>query len=592
MMETSLQQPAATAETRPSQASYDLLDDLIDDYFEPTPLPAKAKTYSAVEVKSLGEISLRAPSQIQRQKSTSDLASDLSRLSLAPPLPPRPVSNGNSGPTPPISSRSTWKNVVDETVYFAGGLISHPFESTKRYSILRHSSAIVYYKGPSTGVAISVFADAVLPPDRSFWIQRKGFSGNMGMAASALMRTTSNWIDVTPSSETLASSVPEADERAWQRDIKKFLKRAGKDKRLSKHILRETCVLRIPAEAEDGYLRIVMCTGQDSKKTLCPSPTFRLASTSSDVSVLRGASLTTLPLEVGLKAASFVGNMYAQKVIGPAQAVVEKIQPAFIKDNIGKVTFVQDSFMGLDETFDAERDVTYDPLHEQQGAFHDWPEIVGSDTGPEKPFPIKFDGKVVAGTGQGPFPTANLTNVPEEILLRLNGVYIGWAAIESTDASIVAPRKWHEALITIGLPPYAAAKVVARNKATVHIIHDFGGNTFFNTKLKVMIMAFLRPIPKPSLSNLTLRSEIVAVLEQDKEIAVASLSRKRWHYETSLQMIADEKAQKSIGDRYVGFRSQVQRRVDSIPLHLVGVRTDRAELKDEAYGRGGFYIRR
>ncbi len=119
--------------------------------------------------------------------------------------------------------------------------------------------------------------------------------------------------------------------------IKKFLKRASKDKHLSKHIIRETCVLRIPAVATDGYLRVVMCTGQSSKKSLCPSPTFRLASTSSDVSVLRGASLTTLPLEIGLKAASVIGNQYVQRVVGPAQAVAQSkikyLQPEFMKSH-------------------------------------------------------------------------------------------------------------------------------------------------------------------------------------------------------------------------------------------------------------------
>ncbi|KAI0430343.1 hypothetical protein F5Y09DRAFT_230889 [Xylaria sp. FL1042] len=584
--------PVAQTAVKSAPASHDL-DDLINDYLEP--LPPLTKTSSAVEDVKQPQLVTDTPNQDSRpfilrgQKSTPDLVSRPSELSIVSPAVPDARA--------PSSSR--WKTVVDETVYFAGGLISHPFESTRHYSILRHSSALVYYKGPSTNVTLSVFGDSALPSDRSFWIQRKGFSGNMGMAASAFMRTTSNWIDVTPSVESLASSVPSSDERAWQRDIKKFLKKASKDKRLSKHTLRETCVLRIPAAAADGYLRVVMCMGQSSKKSLCPSPTFRLASTSSDVSVFRGASLTTLPLEMGLKAASVIGNQYVQRVIGPAQAVVQSrmqyLVPDFIKSHPGELalaqTGIQDQFDSLEGNFDAERDVAYNPFHDE-GTLDEPPDIIGNDSGPENPFPMIFDGKVVPGTGQSrTTPTANLSNVPEDLLLRLNGIYIGWAAIEKSKATDERFHGWHEAIIIIGPSPYAAPTVVPRKVATVHILYDFGENaTFFNAKVKVMLMARLRSTPKPSRPELP--NEILATISRDKEIAIASLSREMWRPDVSLQLLSTERAQRSMTDRYVGFRSQAQRHVDSFPIHWAGIRTDRAEIKDGAYGLGGFYIRR
>ncbi|KAI0115882.1 hypothetical protein GGR51DRAFT_502468 [Nemania sp. FL0031] len=563
--------------------SWDLLDDLIDDYLEPSAV--LAQTYPAVGVVEQPQV---APTPLDRQIAAPVPAPSPAEVSLPPPLPERDA---------PVSSSSKWKTMLDETVYFAGGLISHPFESTKHYSILRHSPALVYYKGPSTNVTISVFGDSVLPSDRSFWIQRKGFSGNIGMAASAFMRTTSNWIDVTPSTEVLASSIPGGDERAWQRDIKKFLKRASKDKRLSKHVIRETCVLRIPAAAADGYLRIVMCTGEDTKKSLCPSPTFRLASTSSDVSVLRGASLATLPLEVGLKAASVVGNQYVQRVVGPAQAVIQskisQMQPAFITNNSGMIALAQsaatEEFGSLEENFDPTQHATYGPFHES-GIIHEPPGIIGSDSGPEKPFPIRLNGKVVPGTGQSRNgPTANLANVAEDLLLRLGGIYIGWAAIEQNKTTDKKLHGWHEAIITISPSPYAAPNVIARKMATVQIIYDFGENTtFFNVRLNVLLMAFLRPAPKPIHLGLPLDTAIY----RDREIAIASLSRERWQPETCLRILSDEKSQRSMTDKYVEMRSQVQRRVDSLPVHRAGIRTDRAEVKDEAYGQGGFYIRR
>ncbi|KAI0976105.1 hypothetical protein F4678DRAFT_214272 [Xylaria arbuscula] len=586
--------PVAQPTVKPLPPSYDHLDDLIDDYLEP--LPALAKPSPATEdAKRLRLVPTALdqdspPLVLRGQTSAPVLVSSPSVLSVASPLPE---------PDARVPSSSRWRTVVDETVYFAGGLISHPFESTKHYSILRHSGAIIYYKGPSTSVAISVFGDSTLPSDRSFWIQRKGFSGNMGMAASALMRTTYNWIDVTPTVESSASNVPSGDERAWQRDIKKFLKKAAKEKRLSKHIIRETCVLRIPAVAEDGYLRIVMCTGQSSKKSLCPSPTFRLASTSSDVSVMRGASLTTLPLEIGLKAASVIGNQYVQRVVGPAQAAVQsKLQymtPGFIKNHPDELAFAQSSmqgqFDGLEENFDAERDASYTPFHDEI-TLDAPPAVIGNDSGPEKPFPITIDGKVVRGTGQSrAVPTANLSNVAEDLLLRLNGIYIGWAAIEKSKTIDERLYGWHEAIITIGSSPYATSMVVPRKEATVHILYDFGENTtFFNAKLKVLLMAPLRASPKPGHPRLP--TDILATISHDRDIAIASLSRQMWRPEVSLELLSTGMAQRSMTEKYVGVRSQVQKRVDSLPVHWVGIRTERAEIKDEAYGLGGFYIRR
>ncbi|KAI0201385.1 hypothetical protein F4808DRAFT_125441 [Astrocystis sublimbata] len=581
-------QPAAID---PAPESYDILDDLLDDYLEPS--PRLVRTTSAVDVTKHSPVvsispHLGPPSPALRsQKSTPSLVTRSTELSV--------VSTTSNSETV-VSSSSRWKTVVDETIYFAGGLISHPFESSKHYSILRHSSAIVYYKGPSTNVTISIFGDSSLPPDRTFWVQRKGFSGNMGMAASALMRTTSNWIDVTPSAEALASHVPESDERAWQRDIKKFLKKASKDKRLSKHLLRETCVLRMPASVDDGYLRIVMCAGQSSKKSLCPSPTFRLASTSSDVSVLRGASLATMPIEAGLKVASVVGNAYVQRVMGPAQAVVQSriktVQTKVVGKHTERVAVaragVGQQFGTFEAQFDAARDVTYDPFHEE-GSLDEPPDVIGSDAGPEKPFPVKLSGRVVRGTGrswsQTGIPTANLSGVAEDILLRLNGIYIGWAAVDK--------GAWREAIVTIAPSPYVAPTVVQRKLASVHIIHDFGeGMTFFDARLKVIVMAYLRPAPKPALSGLYTVPEALAAISRDREIVIASLSREMWRPESCLETMSAEKAQRSMTDRYVGMRAQVQRRVDSLPVHVAGIRTERAGVRDGAFGQGGFYIRR
>ena len=228
----------------------------------------------------------------------------------------------SSSLTSTSKDRSIWRTAWEETRHFAGGLISHPSESTKHYSILRHSHGLVWYKGPTTNVAITIFSDRPLPEDRRIWMQRKGFSGSTGMNIKAFFRGNSTWIDVTPAQKIEASQLPPNDERAWQRDIKRFLKKAHKS--IQSHVPCETHVLRIPTTAEDGYFRVVLCSGHRSKTVLCPSPVFRVASTSTDISILRGASLATLPVEVGLKVASMVGKNYAAaSVVSPVTSVIQ-----------------------------------------------------------------------------------------------------------------------------------------------------------------------------------------------------------------------------------------------------------------------------
>ncbi|OTB01350.1 hypothetical protein M426DRAFT_323500 [Hypoxylon sp. CI-4A] len=572
--------PVPVVKTHPPVESDDILGGLIDDYLE-SPSPCKS-TIQTTETQQL-KLNIQ-PELPQRQLSIPFVTSSPSEISL----------NSNDTTTLEASNhgRSKWKAAVDETIYFAGGLISHPFESTKHYSILRHSAGIVLYRGASTSVTITVFADEPLPADRSFWLQRKGFSGSMGMAASALLRTQGNWIDVTPSFEAQPSDVLPSDERAWQRDIRKFLKKAASHKHLSRHTARETCVIRIPASAEDGYLRIVMCTGEGSKKTLCPSPVFRVASTSSDVSVMRGASFRTMPIELGLKVASVVAESTVDRFVGPArdaiQSRIDQYTPAVIAQEVSIVTY--ESF---EEKYTEERESTYSST-QTEGILEAQPQIIGADDGPEKPYPIRFSGRVVEGTGRSRIetgvPTANLSGVPNDLMLRPHGVYIGWAAIEPTKGVEGVSYDWHEAIIIVGPSPYAPPRIVAKSVVAIHMIYDFGEAGFFNANLKVVAMAYLRPLQKPG--NSLPQAALAATIQRDIDIAVASLNRENWQCDMTLRRVKTEMSTRSVEERYVDARSQWQRRVDSVPLHLAGVRTASAEVKDQVHGRGGLYIRR
>jgi len=85
--------------------------------------------------------------------------------------------------------------------------------------------------------------------------------------------------------------------------------------------------VHIPVEAGDGYYRLVLCADATKKVVLCPSPAFGLMSMTTRPSSIRGASLSTLLLEVGAGALSGAAKASAKTIIGNAvQPVVAGAQ--------------------------------------------------------------------------------------------------------------------------------------------------------------------------------------------------------------------------------------------------------------------------
>jgi hypothetical protein len=150
------------------------------------------------------------------------------------------------------SATSQLKKAYQEARHFAGGLIQRPIESTKHFTILRHSHGLVFYQGSSTSLAISIFSDEPLPSDRTLWLQSKGWTGKTGMRAKALIGRNGSWLNVTPTVAVGTEQLSPTDERAWQRDFQKFRKKAPAKIR-DRHQLRETAVVRIPAEVSQIF---------------------------------------------------------------------------------------------------------------------------------------------------------------------------------------------------------------------------------------------------------------------------------------------------------------------------------------------------
>ncbi|KFH41037.1 Riboflavin kinase-like protein [Hapsidospora chrysogenum ATCC 11550] len=582
------------AHDRPATAVADPRGHLPVDFVVDT-LPTPSQSLSA-SPSSTGEL--------RRAKSSSALSS------LSASLDPRPSSSSsttthtaNSNPSKAeASAASRWKHALGEAQYFAGGLLSRPAESTRHYTIIRHSHALVWYRGPSTSVSITILSDIDLPPTRTLWLQQKGYSGNVGMSLKALVGTTGTWLDVTPA--TRAPSPEDVgpgvlDERAIQRDLKRFSKKASG--RQKGHSPRETHVVRIPAAATDGYFRLVLCAGGSEggkgRKVLCGCPVFRVASTSTDISVVRGASIRTMPLEVGVKVGTTVAQQFAKKYTAPAALVVQNratkvatkalTNPRVKQAATAGKTIVKTS--GLDQAVVGSwRKGQVDRYG--QVAFDNTVRIIGSDEGPEAPFPVSFEGKTARATGRSTVelgvPTANLSGVRDEIKMRWKGVYAAWASIVPDKKSPVADggrlsHDWHEAIVTVGPLRYGPPEVVVKNRVAVHFLYDFDEATFFDMRVRVLLMGYLHPPPESCADPDDLFEQYVV----DSMSVTESLAREAWSVSSCLRS-------KSFSERLDGVTGAVQGKVDKIPLHWAGVRSESAAMRDKVYGNGGIWIQR
>ncbi|KAK4240600.1 hypothetical protein C8A03DRAFT_41913 [Achaetomium macrosporum] len=598
---------------------------------------------------------LQVPGHRLRPQTSMPELSQFSTGSQPPsPFHAAPVSAAATfGPGVGDSKKNFVQNALSEARYFAGGLIPHPTESTKHYTILRHSPPLIFYRGPTTSVAITIFSSPghPLPADRTLWLQQRGFSGDSGMKIKAFFNATDDWLHVTPSTQVHTDQLPPDTERAWQRDIGKAAKKLLKEKGDKKaHIPRETHVIRVPEASEDGYFRLILCTGKGTPygtsestsrcKTLCTSPIFRIASASADSSVFRGASLSTLPLEMGVFVASMVAttavDKYTAPVKEPVQAVIDRVRPGLLAETVGSL--VRDELSERSAERDAERHeafhaahqahVTRSLLHADSNAIY----AIGPDSGPEPPFPLEFQGKVVAGTGRSQaelgMPTANLAGVPDEIRYRLHGIYFGWAQVvpKKQDArnptlephSPYRKPEWHEAIITVAPSPYTRPSVLPTPQVTIHLINFNNTNTNTNTNagatesdpsllglsLKAAIMGLLRPA-SPSISttpSLSPKDKLDAA-SRDIRLTLVSLARANWRPEAAVVWLRHQKESEGfnekVEDKVKGMgMGRVQATISKVvvPLrHRVGIRSgDEAEgvERDRFWGVGGFWVAR
>jgi len=512
-----------------------------------------------------------------------------------------------------LTASSAFQKAYREARHFAGGLIQHPHEGTKHFSILRHSHGLVFYQGTATTLAISIFSDAPLPQDRTIWLQSKGWSGKTGMRARAFIGRNGNWLNVTPSTAVVTEQLNQNDERAWQRDIGHFRKRVDRKIRDS-HLLRETAVVRIPVEAGDGYFQLVLCRG-DKEKVLCPSPVFRVISTSSSLSSVRGASLSTLPFEIGAMVLSgHVKNTIGNVLSPVTSTILNQVQPYMPSTKDREAASVAYNVSGTSERVNS----TVSNANSQYSQARDqsYMTAAGDDNvqdGPRQPYPIRFSarGEVSQNEDQFNIPSTTLLGIPENVSLQLRGYYFGWVrlGLHKRDPSTpIIPNEnpWVQAVIS-AIPPNAAelarANITHANRKIIklYLVNEFDALLFDRISFDIQVLGFIRADTHvPLLQSNEKRKEIEIMQEQSEEqemialvndmnFAQAILDQPAWGPEPPK---AEEK--KKIVERatsgYADVRLKAQRQIDKVPLHKIGVRMQVDRIKENAVVANGFYI--
>jgi hypothetical protein len=500
------------------------------------------------------------------------------------------------------------KKAFQDARHFAGGIISRPIESTKHFTILRHSHGLVFYQGSSTSLAISIFSDAPLPAERTLWLQSKGYSGKRGMKVKALVGRNKDWLDVTPATAVGTEQLNPSDERAWQRDLTKFNKKAPKKIR-GKHIARQTAIIRIPANAGDGYFAIVMCMGDNKRKVLCTSPTFRLLSASTVPSSVRGASLSTLPLELGAMLFTTYAKNTAVAAAAPAAAVVQasvgKYMPSFWTQRA--VTTAYSATEGVVTSTFEQANTRYEEVRIESAQTIGMTEVA-LEEGPKPPYPIPFVGRALIGESnmveELGMPVFTITGIAEATMARLHGYYFGWVR-KSDEATNNEP--WSEAIVSVmavDLSQLARVSLAQANKktVTVRLINDFGEEPSDGVSFEVRVLGFIRP-DEPTQRRLLEKGieagdeaahEAAMICEaNDIETAQRMLDHPAWSADAISRPGLTERKSSGIQKLSKGIantRLAAQQQIDRVPVHKLGVRTDSHVVKDRAVVTNGFYV--
>lgn len=153
------------------------------------------------------------------------------------------------------------------------------------------------------------------------------------------------------------------------------------------------------------------------------------------------------------------------------------------------------------------------------------PSIVGDQAGPEAPYPLQMEGKVISGFGRGSkelgIPTANLpvdAAITPWISSTASGVYFGYASLD-LDGTPGAHLSVYPMVMSIGYNPFYKNTV---RSAEVHILHKFAGD-FYGAHMRLLILGFIRE--EKDYKSL---DALIEDINFDCEVTRTSLAREAW----------------------------------------------------------------
>lgn len=170
------------------------------------------------------------------------------------------------------------------------------------------------------------------------------------------------------------------------------------------------------------------------------------------------------------------------------------------------------------------------------------PLVVGPSSGPQDPFSLQMEGKVIRGYRRGSndlgIPTANLPvddNQTPWISGVASGAYFGWVSLRlppteasnqparpGVDSSPSASSEFtiYPMVMSIGYNPHYRNTV---RLAEVHVLHDFAGRDLYGVEMRLLILGFIRlERAYPSTQDL------IDDIHMDCDVACRSLKREGW----------------------------------------------------------------
>ena len=359
--------------------------------------------------------------------------------------------------------------------------------------------------------------------------------------------------------------------------------------------------------------------------------------------MLRGASLKTLPLEVGVRVGAIVANEAANSAAHGAlqpvtnayqnqvQPVLEKVNPAgatqeaalYAYEESGAAERVAVAAGAVDERYEAQQEAQEQVLRGDDASSA--VQALGSDEGPSPPYPLLLSGKVVQRTGKSSrflqFPTADLAGVPSDQLRRLEGVYLGWTQISKTQNPSLPPEaldQWYPSIITVASALDQKTKALPPKNLRVHLITATTSSaptkslqppafpstcTFFNTPLTVLLLTYLRPssplLPTPSLTAPSIQRQ-KNLHAHDIALTLATLSPQRtgsenWDAGRVMEKLRREGKERSwtekVADKSLAGKNVVGRKTGPVVRGL-GVKREGDAVWEEVVGWGGVRVGR